>query len=327
MDVIKQGAIILYNGIINIYKEKGFTSHDAVAKMRGILNMKRIGHTGTLDPDAEGVLPVCLGKATKLADMITDTDKTYDAVLKLGISTDTQDMTGNILRVSEVKTGLSKLEAVIKGYIGSYNQLPPMYSAIRVNGRRLYELARQGQEIERKTRRVEIRGIKLLTYSGEEHEARLIIDCSKGTYIRTLLHDIGEDLGCGGTMKSLIRTKVGNFTARNALRLSDVQRLHREGGLGEYIISIEDMFPDYPCVYVTDEYDKAVHNGNPVKGCGIGRVTVPHVSKQDAAPAPDDMIASGLLHLVRLFDSCGNFIGIYKYNHMSVSFKPEKMFI
>ena len=152
------------NGIINIYKEKGFTSHDVVAKMRGILKMKKIGHTGTLDPEAEGVLPVCLGKGTKLVELITDKDKTYEAVLKLGIVTDTQDLTGEVLKVSEVQTGLPEITAVIRSFIGEYDQLPPMYSAIKVKGKKLYELARQGKEIERDTRRVVIQDIRILDY-------------------------------------------------------------------------------------------------------------------------------------------------------------------
>lgn len=318
---------VLYNGIINIYKEKGFTSHDAVAKLRGILKMKRIGHTGTLDPEAEGVLPICLGKATKLADMLTDTDKTYDAVLKLGITTNTQDMTGHILKESEVKTGLSDLEAVINRYIGSYDQLPPMYSAIRVNGKRLYELARQGMEVERKTRRVQIRDIRIMSYSEVEHEARLIVDCSKGTYIRTLLHDIGEDLGCGGAMKSLVRVRAGSFTLSDALKLSDVQRLHMEGGLDKYIKPIEDMFPDYPCIYVSPEWDRIVHNGNLVKRSSIGSVEIPGSDGQQTGALLLNMAASGRVNLVKMYDSGESFIGIYKYDHASSGFKPVKMFI
>lgn len=317
----------LYNGIINIYKEKGFTSHDAVAKLRGILKMKRIGHTGTLDPEAEGVLPVCLGKATKLSDMLTDTDKTYDAVLKLGITTNTQDMTGKILKESEVKTGLRELEAVIKGYIGEYEQLPPMYSAIRVNGVRLYELARQGLDIERKARRVKIKDIRIISYSEMEHEARLAVDCSKGTYIRTLLHDIGEDLGCGGAMKSLVRTRVGQFTLSDALKLSDVLRLHTEGCLDKYIIPAEEMFPHFPCIYVSCEHDRAVHNGNPVKRSFIGKVSLPGADDAHSAAALMKKMASEQAVLVKMYDSGGDFIGIYKYDYSSACFKPEKMFV
>lgn len=169
----------MINGIINVYKEKGYTSHDVVAKMRGILKMKKIGHTGTLDPDAVGVLPVCMGKGTKLVDLITDKDKTYEAVLKLGITTDTQDITGTVLKTSEVNVTFPQIEAAIQSYIGEYMQLPPMYSAIKVDGRRLYELARQGKEIERERRKVIIYDIRILSFSEEEHEVTVSVDSAK----------------------------------------------------------------------------------------------------------------------------------------------------
>ncbi|HPU63239.1 MAG TPA: tRNA pseudouridine(55) synthase TruB, partial [Mobilitalea sp.] len=188
----------MIDGIINIYKERGYTSHDVVAKMRGILKIKKIGHTGTLDPEAEGVLPVCIGKATKVVDLIVDKDKTYEAVMKLGIVTDTQDMTGNILKEAPVYVDLQQIKNAAEKFIGGYDQIPPMYSAVKVNGKKLYELARQGKEIERTPRRVMIHNIEILNYNPEEHEIRLRVDCGKGTYIRTLLHDIGEVLGCGG---------------------------------------------------------------------------------------------------------------------------------
>ena len=159
----------MYDGIINVYKEKGYTSHDVVAKMRGILKMKKIGHTGTLDPQAEGVLPVCIGKATKLVDLITDKEKTYEAVMRLGITTDTQDMTGTVIKSLKVNVGLEATREAVSGFIGGYDQLPPMYSAIKVNGKKLYELARQGKEVERKKRRVEIRDIKILHFDDQKH--------------------------------------------------------------------------------------------------------------------------------------------------------------
>ena len=187
----------MINGIINVYKEKGYTSHDVVAKMRGILKMKKIGHTGTLDPDAEGVLPLCIGKATKLVDMITDKDKTYEIAMKLGVTTDTQDLTGQVLTSSEVNLREEEVISAIQSFIGEYMQLPPMYSAIKVDGKKLYELAREGKEIERKRRLVKIYDIRILQMNLKEHEVTVSVDCGKGTYIRTLLHDIGEKLGCG----------------------------------------------------------------------------------------------------------------------------------
>ena len=177
----------MYNGVINIYKEKGFTSHDVVAKLRGILQQKKIGHTGTLDPDAVGVLPVCLGNATRLADMLTDRDKEYEAVMRLGVTTDTQDMSGTVLEEKEVQSSAEEVEEAVRFFVGGYEQVPPMYSALKVNGKRLYELARQGREVERSSRSVKLYQIEIL--SMELPEVSLRVSCSKGTYIRTLCHD------------------------------------------------------------------------------------------------------------------------------------------
>ena len=191
----------MIHGIINVYKEKGFTSHDVVAKLRGIVGQKKIGHTGTLDPDATGVLPVCLGKATKLCDLLTDKDKTYEAVMLLGMTTDTQDITGRILEEKSTETlTADKVREVIESFIGDYDQIPPMYSALKVNGKKLYELAREGKVVERKARPVKILDIRIIEM--DLPRVRMEVSCSKGTYIRTLCHDIGQKLGCGGPMKS-----------------------------------------------------------------------------------------------------------------------------
>lgn len=304
----------MFNGIINVYKEKGYTSHDVVAKMRGILKMKKIGHTGTLDPDAEGVLPVCLGKGTKLVDMITDTDKTYEAVLKLGITTDTQDITGTVLKTAKVTVSRERTETVIRSYIGEYLQLPPMYSAIKVNGKKLYELARQGKEIERERRKVVIKDIRILDFCEQEHEVRMSVDCGKGTYIRTLLHDIGETLGCGGTMKSLVRRAVGNFRLEDSLTLSQIAELASQNKLNSYIIPVDQMFPDYDRVVVCRAFDKLIYNGNAF-------------SREHAAELAEehkDKIYSGF---VRVYDEDGNFTGIYRYDEEDALFKPIKMFL
>ena len=196
------------DGVIVIRKEKDFTSHDVVAKLRGILHMKKIGHTGTLDPDAEGVLPVALGKATRLVDMITDKEKTYEAVMRLGVVTDTQDMSGTVLsQASELHVTEEELRAAIESFVGDYMQVPPMYSALKVNGKKLYELAREGKTVERKPRPVHFYEIEILEINLPL--VRFCVTCSKGTYIRTLCHDIGEKLGCGAAMETLLRTKVG----------------------------------------------------------------------------------------------------------------------
>lgn len=337
----------MINGIINVYKEKGYTSHDVVAKMRGILKIKKIGHTGTLDPEAEGVLPVCIGKATKVVDLILEKDKTYEAVLKLGFVTDTQDMTGKVIRSSSVNVTLDRIIEVARGFIGGYNQLPPMYSAVKVNGRKLYELARQGKEIERSSRWVEIHNILILGFDSEENEVSLRVDCGKGTYIRTLLYDMGELLGCGGTMKSLIRSRVGGFNLDKALRLSQIEELVSKGLITDYVTRIDDLFLSYPKVIVKEEYNRLINNGNAFKvehldnekeffdkyayieekdsskddyTCKYGYASIDDLNSKDTVPYNRYLS-------VRVYDSKGDFIAIYRYDRIDKIFQVEKMFI
>lgn len=300
----------MINGIININKEKGYTSHDVVAKMRGILKTKKIGHTGTLDPDAEGVLPLCIGNATKLVDLITNKDKSYEAVLKLGISTDTQDITGKVLKTSEVNVTIDEIEKVIKSYIGGYMQLPPMYSAIKINGQKLYELARQGKVIDRKRRSVIIHNISIITINEDEHELTITVDCGKGTYIRTLINDIGEDLGCGGTMKSLIRTAVGGFKIQNAYKLCDIEELVKANQLDKALQRTEDALSAYPKLVMNKEHERFVHNGNPF--------LINHVAVPDYPP---------LEGMVRVYDGDNTFIGLYQYDKDKERYYPVKMFL
>ena len=183
------------DGILNVYKEKGFTSHDVVAKLRGIFHQKKIGHTGTLDPDATGVLPVCLGKATKVCELLTDKDKTYHAIVQLGIVTDTQDTSGKILEEHEVEVTFEQIQKVASDFVGDLMQIPPMYSAIKVNGKKLYELARAGQEIKREPRKIQVFSLELGEYDEANHTFEMNVHCGKGTYIRTICHDIGQALG------------------------------------------------------------------------------------------------------------------------------------
>ena len=211
------------SGIINVYKEKGFTSFDVVAKLRGILRTKKIGHTGTLDPDAEGVLPVCIGRATKVCDILTDKDKVYEAVMLLGVETDTQDTSGAVLSEKQVEVSEEEVKKAILSFVGDYAQVPPMYSALKVNGKKLYELAREGKSVERKARNVQIFSIEILEVNLPR--VRMSVHCSKGTYIRTLCHDIGTMLGCGGCMEKLLRTKVGVFELKDTLKLSEIDEL------------------------------------------------------------------------------------------------------
>jgi len=222
------------NGVINIYKEPGFTSFDVVAKMRGILKMKKIGHTGTLDPAATGVLPVCVGKGTKLVEKLMDHDKVYKAVMLLGVTTDSQDMTGEILTENEVRVTEEQILSVISDFVGGYDQLPPMYSAKKVNGKKLVDLARKGVEVERQPRFVNIMAINV--DSIDLPRVTMTVTCGKGTYIRTLCHDIGAKLRCGGAMESLLRTRVGDFHLEDAITLAELEKFRDEDRLEEVVI-------------------------------------------------------------------------------------------
>lgn len=243
------------DGIINIYKPLGITSHTVVSKVRRILNMKKVGHTGTLDPEAEGVLPICIGKGTKASDMLIHCDKQYRAVLKLGITTDAQDATGAVLSEREVTYTNEQLHQVIKEFIGDIQQIPPMHSAIKMQGKKLYELARKGIEVERAPRKIHIENISIDAISGDE--ITLTVDCSKGTYIRTLCNDIGETLGCGGIMKSLIRTRVGDFYIENAITLEQLEQQDAKDAL----VSLNELFCVYEPIELTNLQENKVRNG------------------------------------------------------------------
>lgn len=294
------------SGIINVYKEKGFTSFDVVAKLRGILKTKKIGHTGTLDPDAEGVLPVCIGRATKVCDILTDKDKVYEAVMLLGVETDTQDTSGEVLKELPVEVSEEAIKEAILSFVGEYAQVPPMYSALKVNGKKLYELAREGKTVERKARNVQIFSIEILEM--DLPRVRMSVHCSKGTYIRTLCHDVGQKLGCGGCMDKLLRTKVGVFELADTLKLAEIDALAREGLVEDRIISVDELFEDYTKVWMKQEFDVVVHNGNRVKKRMF-----------------EEKLSSNTERL-RVYDSKGEFIGIYEYSEERSDFKPVKMF-
>lgn len=297
----------MYNGIINIYKEKGYTSHDVVAKMRGILQQRKIGHTGTLDPDAEGVLPVCLGSGTKLCDMLTDRDKEYEACLRLGVVTDTQDLTGAVLQSREVDISEEELRRVITGFVGEYDQIPPMYSALKVNGKKLCDLAREGREVERKPRRVTFYEIQVLQIAMPFVYLKVV--CSKGTYIRTLCHDIGEQAGCGGAMADLKRTRSGCFTSDTAITLEELVRLRDAGRLEEVLIPVDSMFPELPAVHVQPDFDRLLQNGNSLPP----QCTLERRRYKDGEE-------------VCVYDAAGTFYGVYCFREESRQFKPVKMF-
>lgn len=251
------------NGIILVDKPCDWTSHDVVGKLRGILHERRIGHSGTLDPMATGLLVVFVGRATRAVEFAEADSKEYIAGLRLGISTDTQDITGNTLKSSNSLPSKAELEQALSAFKGEISQIPPMYSAIKVGGRKLYELARRGESVERKPRKVMIDKLEIVG----ENESDYVLDvvCSKGTYIRTLCNDIGDTLGCGGCMSSLRRVKAGAFSIEKAHTIDEIQAAADNGGLDEIIIPVDRLFSAYPELTVRDTAEKKLRNGNVIK--------------------------------------------------------------
>lgn len=259
------------NGIVNVNKPLGITSHDVVYRLRRILNIKKIGHTGTLDPDAAGVLPMCVGKGTKLAELLTGADKQYLAELTLGAITDTQDASGEILERFDVNVCEEDIIRAIQSFVGEIEQIPPMYSAVKIDGKKLYELAREGKTVERKSRRVTILNIEVRNIDLKNNTVEMLIDCSKGTYIRTLCEDIGKTLGCGGYMSKLTRTRSGRFKLEDAYDLETIEQMAMSGNF-DFLTPVENAMPEYPKAILAERNAKKVRNGIKisVQGLDIG---------------------------------------------------------
>ena len=245
------------NGIVIIDKPAGWTSQDVVSKLRGVLRTKRIGHGGTLDPMATGVLPVFVGRATRAVEFFEHAEKTYEATVRLGITTDTEDMTGTVLEEKPVQVTKEQFFAALEVFRGEIRQIPPMYSALKVNGRKLYDLARQGKEVERKPRTITIHRLECLDFSGDR--ARILVQCSKGTYIRTLCKDIGQALGCGGCMDALRRVQAGSYAIEEAVPLS---KIVENEDPGQFLRPVDSMFTAHPAVTLTEKQALRCRNGN-----------------------------------------------------------------
>ena len=294
-------------GILIVDKPMKWTSFDVIAKLRGILGTRKLGHSGTLDPMATGVLPVFCGGASKAVDLQLDHTKTYCARLRLGMQTDTGDITGTVLETAPVTAGEAELLAVLPRFLGPQMQTPPMYSAVKINGQPLYKLAREGVTVERKARPIEILDIR---YGGSpvENEYVLTVRCSKGTYIRTLCHDIGAKLSVGGCMKELLRTKVGRFELSESRTLDELQKLKEEDRLAEAVLPVEEVFKELPEIRSdTEELDKLLKNGNPFRSRAVKDVK------------GGDMF--------RVYHSDGTFIGVFKYDEEKHMYYPEKIFL
>ena len=308
----------MYHGVINVYKEPGFTSHDVVAKLRGILKQKKIGHTGTLDPAACGVLPVCLGQGTRIADMLTEKKKTYEAVLLLGQETDTQDTTGEVLARCPVNVSEEEVRRTAASFIGPQKQVPPMYSALKVEGKKLYELARAGKEVERPARDIQIDELTMNWI--KLPRVGMTVTCSKGTYIRTLCYDLGKALGCGGCMEKLTRTRVERFLIQDSLTLSQIETLRDENRVEEIILPIEAMF-DGPRAIANEAGNKKLINGNPVAA-----VDFAFILREDGQAEPLAPEALPKTGLVRVYSADRKFLGLYEYEERRRFWKPKKMF-
>ena len=245
------------NGIVIVDKPAGWTSQDVTARLRRVFNTRRIGHGGTLDPMATGVLPVFVGRATRGVEFFEHAEKTYEAVLQLGLTTDTEDITGAVLKEKEVSISEAEFLAILPQFRGKIQQIPPMYSALKVNGQKLCDLARKGREVERQPRQIEIFRLDCAEFTGKT--ARLVVRCSKGTYIRTLCKDIGQALGCGGCMASLRRVQAGEYTIEESVPL---QQLLETPEPEKYLRPVDSMFRNHPAVTLTENQEKRCRNGN-----------------------------------------------------------------
>ncbi len=277
-------------GIIILDKPKGITSFGAVARVRRICGEKKCGHSGTLDPMATGVMTVMLGGATRFCELLPSHDKEYLATFRLGITTDTLDITGKILSETAVTATQADVEAALESFTGEISQLPPMYSAVSVNGQRLYDLARQGIEVERQARKVMIYSADLLEADGNNHEYKISVSCSSGTYIRTLIDDIGKKLGCGAVLTELRRTKANGIGIENAITVEKLEEAAKSGTLDSVVISVEKAMGLYPSVQVTEAQAKRFSNGGELD---LNRIKCPK-----------------MLGFYRVYDPDGKFLGL-----------------
>ncbi len=256
------------NGVVVINKEKGYTSFDVVACLRRILSTRKIGHTGTLDPDAVGVLPVCVGTATKAVDLLTATEKEYIATVQLGSETDTQDASGTVLRSCEASVTEEDIRRVAQEFVGEISQIPPMYSAIKQDGKKLYELAREGKTVERKPRKITIHELEILELDLERRRFTMRVACSKGTYIRTLCQDIGESLGCFAHMAELCRTRTGAFSLEESLTLQEVENAMEQGD-SSFLMPVDRVFEKIPVLKLNPKEAEMVRHGVRIRAKGF----------------------------------------------------------
>ncbi|OMF36762.1 tRNA pseudouridine(55) synthase TruB [Paenibacillus sp. FSL H8-0548] len=301
------------DGILAVWKPEGWTSHDVVAKVRRILKMKRIGHAGTLDPMVTGVLPLCLGRATRVVEYVQERPKSYEAVLQLGIATDTEDITGTVIeQQSSVTVTEEAIREALLRFVGEIEQVPPMYSAVKIDGKRLYELAREGKTVERKSRKVTIHQIDLINVQLELEQPKITFSvvCSKGTYIRTLCVDVGKALGVPATMAHLTRTMSGGITKESCLTLEQIEELQQSGQLSEHLIAADEAITHLAKAVVPESIGRLALLGQ--------KVSLSHADRE-ASSSEDGQ-------LIRLYNDQSLFLGIYQIDQKLAVFKPVKVF-
>ena len=301
------------SGILIVDKPEDWTSQDVVAKLRGALHERRAGHGGTLDPMATGVLPVFFGRATRAVEFFEHAEKTYETVLRLGLVTDTQDITGRVLEQRDAASVTeADVRAVLPRFLGPQKQVPPMYSAVKVNGKKLYELAREGKEIARKARTIEVYDIRIRRFLPPDR-VEMDIDCSKGTYIRTLCADIGKALGCGGHMAELLRTATGSFSLENAIKLDDLKALAEQERAEDALLTMQEALRDFPVIKIAEGSTKLLYNG--------GKIQEKYFTKQPKALQEDEIAA--------VYDFENHLVGLYTLKKEETNFyiKPFKMLV
>ncbi|WP_141500736.1 tRNA pseudouridine(55) synthase TruB [Paenibacillus luteus] len=301
------------DGILAVWKPEGWTSHDVVAKVRRILKMKRIGHAGTLDPMVTGVLPLCLGRATRVVEYVQERPKSYEAVLQLGIATDTEDITGTVIeRQSHVAVTEDDIRQALLGFVGEIDQVPPMYSAVKIDGKRLYELAREGKTVERKSRKVTIHRIDLIDVQLELEQPKITFSavCSKGTYIRTLCVDIGKALGVPATMAHLTRTMSGGITKESCLTLEQIEQLQQAGELSEHLLAADEAITHLPSIVIAESFGRLALLGQKL---GLVQVGLESSAMEDG-------------QLIRLYNDKSLFLGIFQIDLKATVLRPVKVF-
>ncbi|WP_322922771.1 tRNA pseudouridine(55) synthase TruB [Paenibacillus campi] len=325
-----------FDGVLAVHKPAGFTSHDVVAKIRRIVRMKRIGHTGTLDPAVTGVLPLCLGRSTRIVEYLQEMPKEYVAVLRFGIATDTEDLTGEVTeQIERADIAREQVETVLRTMTGTISQVPPMYSAVKVDGKRLYELAREGKTVERKAREVTIHELEMSGWKPGDHpEVTFRVLCSKGTYIRTLCVDIGRALGVPSTMVQLVRTESAGIRLQQCLTFEQIEQLVEQGELEAHLLPADQAMSNMPSFTV----DAAVYK-HTLQGKSIDSKCIrPYIASRDAitadtlsasttAPERAEQATADAEKLLKLYAPEGEFIGIFRHDEQSEQIVPVKVFL